>query len=192
MTIKKVLPEIIYNSLAAWKASIEWVILNKVISSFPSQTIRILILKLFGAEIANNVAIYGGNEYRNPKGLKVGSGSALGHRAILDARQGLTIGENVCFGTEVMIWTLHHDYNNEKFKMIGESVTIEDYVWLCSRCVVLPGVKIGKGAVIAAGAVVTKDVEPFAIMAGVPAKRIGSREENEYSYTPGYPRLHII
>lgn len=175
-----------------WKASLEWLFLNNIISHFPSHSVRKAVLRLMGASLAKNVAIYGGNEYRNPKGLKVGKGSALGHRAILDARRGLNIGENVCFGTEVMIWSLHHDYDDVNFKVVGAPVNIGNYVWLGSRCVILPGVTIGEGAVIAAGAVVTKDVEPYAIFGGVPAKRIGTRENKEYDYAPGYYRLHMV
>ncbi|OOQ57226.1 transferase [Mucilaginibacter pedocola] len=136
--------------------------------------------------------MYGGNEYRNPKGLTVGTGSALGHRAILDARRGLTIGKSVCFGTEVMIWSLHHDYNDTNFKVVGDSVVIGDYVWLGSRCIILPGVKIGDGAVIAAGAIVTKDVPAYTVAAGVPAKVVSKREEKDYDYAPGYSRMHMV
>lgn len=190
--LKSIIPLGIKRSLRIWRSSVEWFILNNVISSFPSQTIRIAVLKSMGAQIAKNVAIYGGNEYRNPKGLKVGKGSALGHRAILDARRGLTIGENVCFGTEVMIWTLHHNYNDYNFKVVGDSVMIGDYVWLGSRCIILPGVHVGEGAVVAAGAVVTKDVPPYKVVAGIPAKVVADRENKQYDYSPGYHRMHMV
>lgn len=175
-----------------WINSFKWFYLNWIISNFPSHTLRIIALRMMGAKIAKDVAIYGGNEYRAPSKLVVGKGSALGHRAILDARRGLVIGENVCFGTEVMIWTLHHDYNDINFKVTGASVIIGSYVWMGSRCIILPGVTIGEGAVIAAGAIVTKDVPAFSIVAGVPAKVVGKRDSKKYDYSPGKYRMHIV
>ncbi|MBB6002413.1 maltose O-acetyltransferase [Arcicella rosea] len=180
--------KIIFN----WLSSLEWFFLNSIISSFPSQRIRIWVLNLMGAKIPKSTALYGGNEYRNPKGLTIGMNTALGHRAVLDARMGLEIGNNVCFGTEVMIWSLHHDYNDIGFKGIGGKVTISDYVWLGSRCIILPGVTIGEGAVVAAGAVVTKDVEPYTVVGGIPAKKISLRERKEYNYSPNADRLHFV
>lgn len=190
--LKKNLPSGLKKWLVLWIDSIEWFFLNTLISSFPSQTVRILCLRMMGAKIPMSTSVYGGIEFRNPKGLKIGNGTALGHRAILDARMGLDIGDSVCFGTEVMIWTLHHDYNDIHFKGVGGDVKIGDYVWLGSRCIILPGVHIGKGAVVAAGAVVTKDVPEFTIVGGIPAKPIGIREKKEYDYFPSDYKLHIV
>jgi acetyltransferase-like isoleucine patch superfamily enzyme len=75
----------------------------------------------------------------------------------------------------VWIWTLEHDPQSPDFATVGGPVTIEDYAWVGCRVVILPGVCIGKGAVVAAGAVVTKDVPPYAIVGGVPARTIGER-----------------
>jgi acetyltransferase-like isoleucine patch superfamily enzyme len=190
--IKKLLPKSVTTFIRRWAESFQWFFLNTMLSSFPSHTVRKFFLRLMGAKIAKNVAIYGGNEYRNPKGLTVGVGSALGHRAILDARMGLNIGKSVCFGTEVMIWTLHHDYNNINFDAVGAPVVIGDYVWLGSRCIILPGVTIGEGAVIASGAVVTKDVEAYTVVGGVPARAISKRENKDYDYMPGFHRMHLV
>ncbi|MET3127331.1 acetyltransferase-like isoleucine patch superfamily enzyme [Arcicella rosea] len=190
--LKTIIPKSFFKWLYLWKDSIEWFFLNSIISSFPSQTIRIIILNFMGAKIPKSVAVYAGNEYRNPCGLVIGEGTALGHRGILDARMGLEIGKNVCFGTEVMIWSLHHDYNDIGFKAVGGKVIIEDYVWLGSRCIVLPGVIIGKGAVVAAGAVVTKDVAEYTVVGGIPAKVISLREKKAYNYSPSDYKLHLV
>ena len=96
---------------------------------------------------------------------------------------GVKIGANVDIAQETNIWTEQHDYNDPTYKAICKKVVIEDYVWLASRVTVLPGVRIGRGAVIASGAVVTKDVPPLAIVAGVPAKIIGYRKEEALQYT---------
>ena len=171
--------------------SIKWFVLNNILSSFPSKHVRMFILRLLGADIAPKVPIFGGCEYRDVKGLHIKEGSSIGHRCILDARKGLFIGKNVCIATEVMFWTLHHDYNSSDFRAVGAPVEIGEYAWICSRAIILPGVKIGKGAVVASGAVVTKDVEPFTIVGGIPAKKIGMRKEMDYDYVPRN-KYHII
>jgi maltose O-acetyltransferase len=123
--------------------------------------------------------------------LIISNGCSIGPRVRLDARKGLTIKENVTIAAEVMIWTLHHDYNDINFKTIGAPVIIDEYAWVCSRAIILPGVKIGKFAVVASGAVVTNDVPDYAIVGGVPAKIIGQREIKDYKYIP-YNKMHII
>jgi len=125
--------------------------------------------------IQNSTIIYGGAEIRSPHKIKIGAHSVIGHYAILDGRFGIYIGENVNLSTGVWIWTSEHDPQDPDFKAGGSSVTIEDYAWISCRVVILPGVRIGRGAVVAAGAVVTKDVDPYAIVGGVPAKVIGMR-----------------
>lgn len=101
---------------------------------------------------------------------------------MLDGRKGLKIGRSVVIAYEAIIWTLNHDYNDVHFCGKGASVEIDDYAWICSRSMILPGIKIGKGAVVASGAIVTKDVPPYSIVAGIPAKVIGKRMEKAYDY----------
>lgn len=89
---------------------------------------------------------------------------------------GLILGNNVDIAQEVNIWSEQHDYNNPSFKATKKSVFIDDYVWIASRVTILPGVHIGRGAVVACGAIVSKDVPPLAIVGGVPAHIIGYRQ----------------
>ncbi len=185
-------PVRVKKSFNLWRDSIKWFLLNSIFSSFPSQHVRKWFLRLMGAKIAKGVPVYGGTEYRYPKGLVIGKGSSIGHRAVLDARMGLTIGANVVLATEVMIWTLHHNYNDVNFKSEGAPIVIEDYAWLGSRCTILPGVTIGEGAVIAAGAVVTKNVPPYAVFGGVPAKQVAQRDKINYDYCPADYCLHMV
>lgn len=98
---------------------------------------------------------------------------------------GVIIGNNVDIAQETNIWTEQHDYNSPTYMSVCKEVIIEDYVWLSSRVTVLPGVHIGRGAVVASGAVVTKDVPPLAIVAGIPAKIIGYRKEEALQYHLG-------
>jgi acetyltransferase-like isoleucine patch superfamily enzyme len=119
-----------------------------------------------------------GTEIRDPWKIKIGNSTSIGHNSVLDGRGGLTIGDNVNFSSEVMVWTKQHDPQDSEFIIISKPVVIEDYAWVSCRAIILPGIIIGKGAVVAAGAVVTKDVKPYTIVGGVPAREIGKRNEN--------------
>lgn len=149
------------------------------IGKIPSQTIRkYLYSHYFQLNIGENTVIYNSCHLRDPHKITIGSNTSIGDRCILDGRSGLTIGSSVNMSTGAWIWTLQHDPNDPDFAAKGAPVVIEDYAWISSRTTILPGVTIGKGAVVAAGAVVTKSVEPYAIVGGVPAKKIGDRNTN--------------
>ena len=141
--------------------------------------------------IGENVSMYNSLEIRNPKGLILEGNNSLGKYILLDARKDLIIKRGAVIASHVLIWTLQHDYNTKDFRATGAPVTIGEYSWICSRSIILPGVTIGKGAVVASGAVVTKDVEPYTIVGGVPAKKIGMREIVEYDYRHN-SNLHIV
>lgn len=86
---------------------------------------------------------------------------------MLDGRKAkLIIGANVDIAQETNIWTLEHEVNDNMHKVNGADVIIDDHVWIASRVTILPGVHIGRGAVIAAGAVVSKDVPELEIWGG--------------------------
>lgn len=152
------------------------------ISEIHLHSVRIFFYKyIYRISLAKNVVIYSGCEIRSPQKLTIGEGSIIGDNAILDARAGLKIGSNVCFASNVSIWTLQHDYRDPEFRCTPDHygpVTIGDRAWIGPNTVILHNVTIGEGAVIAAGAVVTKDVPPFTLVGGVPAKIIGNRPKN--------------
>ena len=180
---------IIYNSFNSWINSIEY-ILNILISHTPSRHLRLLLYRIFGAKIKSRVAIFSNVNIRNIKGLQIEEGCSIGPKVLLDARKGLKIGKNVTIAYETIIWTLHHDYNSPDFRADGAPVEIGDYAWICSRSIILPGVKIGEGAVVASGAIVTKDVDPYSVVGGVPAMKIAERSR-DLNYVP-YHKLHIV
>ena len=122
------------------------------------------------------------------KGLTIGINSVINSNCRLDSRGFLEIGNNVSISEDVILLTA--DHNEDLLGVLNreKNVFIGDYVWIGTRAMVLPGVKIGKGAVIAAGAVVTKNVEPLAVVGGIPAKFIKTRTE-KFDYTARYKRL---
>ena len=113
-----------------------------------------------------------------PQRIVIGKNSVINNGCLLDGRGGLEIGENVNVAFDVHIYTMAHDYNDPHFAGVFAPVRIDDYAWLSSRSTVLPGVTVGRGAVVAAGAVVTKDVAPRAVVAGVPARTIDHRNDD--------------
>lgn len=157
-------------------------LVERVIPSIPSKTLRNVFIRWAGVKASRNVCFYPGFMVRKPKGLIIEEGVSIGPKCLLDARMGLTIHKNAVIAYEAIIWSLNHDYNDIHFKGKGAPTEIGEYAWVCSRSIILPGVKIGKGAIVASGAIVTKDVPNYAIVGGVPAKIIGYREEKDYQY----------
>lgn len=137
------------------------------------------MLRLFGMKIGKHTQIMRKVDVRCPYRIIIGSGTTIEKNVLLDGRGGqLMIGDNVDIAQNSSIWTLEHDYNDPDFKSVGDSVIIGDYCWIASNVTVLPGVELGRGAVVATGAVVTKDVSELTVVAGVPAKPISSRKDN--------------
>ncbi len=166
----------------------------KWIAETPSHHVRNFFYRyVYLVDMASKVIIYAGAEIRNPVNLKIGKGSIIGDNAILDAREGIEIGANVCFASGVRIWTLQHDYRDPYFAcnpVHYGPVKICDRAWIGPHTIILRNVTIGEGAVVAAGAVVTKDVPPYTVVGGIPAKVIGQRPNNlKYVFDGRHPHF---
>jgi acetyltransferase-like isoleucine patch superfamily enzyme len=152
------------------------------LSQTPSHTIRNFIYKnCCGIKIGPKVVIYHGCEIREPSNIVIGRGAIIGDHSILDGRNGIEIGEDVVFASNVRIWTEQHDHEDPWFRcstQVHKPVVIDRHAWIGSHTTILHSVHVGEGAVVAAGAVVTHDVPPFTIVAGIPAKKIGERNHN--------------
>ena len=131
-------------------------------------------------KLGNNVIIRGGVKMRSPWNIEIGENSIIGQESYLDGSCGIIIGKNTDFSMGVCVWTVEHNPQCPHYSMVdgGAPVSIGDRVWISCRAIILPGVDVGEGAVVAAGSVVTKDVEPFTICAGIPAKKINERNRN--------------
>src|SRR3989338_2328385 len=151
----------------------------------PSHHFRRFFYRLCGVKIGNGSTIHMGARFYNPGNIEIGNDSIIGEGAVLDGRDKLIIGDHVDIASEVMIYNSEHDVQSGDFEAKTAPVEISDYVFIGPRAIILPGVKIGKGAVVGAGAVVTKDTESFTIVGGVPAKNIGERKIKDLNYKLG-------
>jgi len=156
-----------------------------LIGVIPSHHIRRFFYRIGGIGIDSGSTIHTGARFYNPWNIKIGKDSIIGEGAVLDGRNDLLIGDHVDIASEVMIYNGEHDVNDPSFKAVFAPVVIEDYVFIGARAIILPGVTIKKGAVVGAGAVVTKDVPEFTIVGGVPARPIGERKDKNTHYKLG-------
>jgi maltose O-acetyltransferase len=156
---------------------------NHVVNAVPSQHLRLLYYRYaMKFAIGPGATILLGAIVDKRGGLSVGAHSIVADRCRLDSRGGLAIGSNVAIATDVIILSADHDGMAPDFPYRERPVRIEDHAWIGTRAIVLPGVTIGRGAIVAAGSVVTKDVPPLEIVAGAPARSVGRRPESALGY----------
>lgn len=164
---------------------LEVMLLNFVVNQIPSHVLRRFFYRLAGIKIGNGSAIHMGARFYDPRNIVIGNDSIIGEETVLDGRDKLIIGSHVDLASEVMIYNSQHNIYSSDFHAEKKEVIIGDYVFIGPRAIILSGVKIKKGAVVGAGAVVTKDVEEMDIVGGVPAKVIGKRNLKNLEYTLG-------
>lgn len=160
---------------------------------FPSHRIRRFIYKnVFLIKIGKNSTIQSGAEILSPWNISIGDGSVISQDCKIDGRNGLTIGNNANISAGVWIFTAGHDINNPYYRGSEDegTVIIGDRTWISLRAIILPKTEIKEGAVVAAGAVVTKDCDAFGLYAGIPAKKIAERNKN-LLYNLDFSWLHF-
>lgn len=191
-----------------------WVFLATLTGLIPSHRLRLFLYRyFFRIKIGRESHIHWLARFNQPSGIEIGHNCIIGNDAFLDGRfprsqvtgrkgdlityfkefwnpsyRPLKIGNNVSIAGEVRIYTMEHDINDPDFKEIGAPVLIEDYVVIGTRVTILPGVHVGRGAVVASGAVVTKDVPEFTAVGGVPAQFIKERNR-DLRYNLNFGRL---
>lgn len=161
----------------------------RFISAVPLHSFRNFFYRIFGIKIGSGSTFHIGATFYYPPNISLGEGTIVGNKVFIDGRDKVKIGSNTDIASEVMIYNSEHDLGDPDFKAILAPVTIGDYCFIGPRAIIMPGVKIGDGSVIAGGAVVTKDVPAYTIVGGVPAKPIAERKNKKLTYKLGRPRL---
>ena len=163
---------------------------NIIVKGIPFHFVRTTYLQLCGMKIGRKATLLRGVTVVRPERITIGEQTIVGMQCFLGGEAGLTIGKTVNISSFVVMLGGRHDVNDPTFASIPEPIVIEDYAWIATRATIMGGVHIGRGAVVATGAVVTKDIPPYTIVGGVPAKKIGERDPNackyEFDYHPWF------
>lgn len=159
-----------------------------LVGYIPFHHVRRFFYRIAGIKIGKGSTIHMGARFYNPSNIVIGEDSILGEGIILDGREKLHIGNHVDIASEVMIYNAEHNIHSNDFESTTAPVVIEDYVFIGPRAIIMPGVTIKHGSVVAAGAVVTKDVEEYNIVGGIPAHTIAERKNKDLHYRLGRAR----
>jgi maltose O-acetyltransferase len=160
-----------------------------IVGFVPSHLIRKFFYRLSGIKMGRGTTFHMGARFYLPRNISLGEDTIVGDHAFIDGRAKVVIGSHTDIASQLMIYNSEHDLSDPRFLATEEPVSIGDYCFIGPRVIIMPGVSIGKGAVVAGGAVVTKDVDAGTIVGGVPAKVIGVRPLKEFQYKLGRARL---
>ena len=162
---------------------------NHVVFHIPFWIVRRFFYRLRGGRFGKGSQIDMRVTMMGIGSLKIGNHCHINRDCLIDARGGIIIHDNVSISHRVVVMTGSHDYKKPDFPFVSSKMEIEDYVWIGVNATIVGNVQIGKGAVVCAGAVVTKNVEPYAVVAGIPAVKIMERPRDlQYTILNGiYP-----
>ena len=137
---------------------------------------RRFVLRRFGAKIGAHVNIYNSAVIYFPWTLEVGEWSAIGEEALIYNLGPVTIGSRATISHRAHLCAGTHDYTQPDLPLRKPPIRIGDQAWICADAFVGPGITVGVGAVVGARAVVTRDVAPWVVVAGNPARRVNNRK----------------
>lgn len=167
--------------------SLKYYIYNYFISYFPSYKLRILYLrKILKYQIGENSFIHLGCFFYGNK-IKIGKNTVIGRNCCMG--EDVTIGDNCSITAQTYIFSTSHIKDSPTFQGCYNPVTIGNRVWTGVRSMILPGVNIGDGAILGAQSVATKDIPPYKVFAGCPAKEVSKRAQDltyELYYFPPF------
>lgn len=164
---------------------------NGLPRSKPGLHLRRILLSWAGMKLHRPVVIFGPLTIMPPGAahlVSIGSRSFLNTHTRFGARGGVFIGRFAQIGANVSFETVSHEIDFESGKARPDQVApivVEDHVWIGSGAIILGGVTIGRGSIVAAGAVVTRDVPPLTVVGGVPAKALRTVNEKTRSMVDG-------
>ncbi len=137
--------------------------------------VRPVLYRLCGFDVHRSATLQGGVRFFHVGRLTVGEGSLINRGVYLDNRGGITIGRQVSIAHDAKLYTMGHDPHDPTFATKAAPIRLDDHAVVFAGAMLMPGVHVGQGAVVMAGAVVTKDVPPGRMVGGNPAVDIGER-----------------
>lgn len=165
--------------------------LNHLVNRIPLIGPRMAVYEAFGVRFTDRrrSTIMLGAEVWEPRHLKMGVDSIIGRDCLVDARGGITIGDRVNVTSNSVFMTAKHEVDEPGAPATFEPIVVEDQAWIALGATILGGVTVGEGAVVAAGSVVTSDVDARVIVAGIPATIVRPRPAGvgqETGYRPNW------
>lgn len=155
----------------------------------PGHRLRLAVLRsLLLMDVAAGCAVEREVRATTRGGVTIGPGCNINRGVLLDGRGGLTIGAQVNISPEACLLTAGHDVESPTFAGRVQPTVVGDRCWVATRAILLPGTVLGEGAVVAAGAVVRGDVPPWTVVAGAPARPVGTRSPDAQRQLPAYRR----
>lgn len=136
---------------------------------------RIFLLRIFGAKIGRGCTVYPSCKIWAPWNLEMNDYACLSFEVDCYCVDRVTIGRHATVSQGAFLCTASHDISDPGMRLLTAPIVIGDNAWVTARAIICPGVTLGEGAVIGAGAVVSKDVEPWTVVGGNPAKFIKNR-----------------
>lgn len=173
--------------LSKWYEGLLFYVLNNVLLKMTPYWVRQgFMRRILGYRIGKDTSIAMGCFFTGYD-IKIGDNTVINRFCYVDGRGPLYIGNNVNVSHYTIIHTLTHIANSPYFHAEQRPVAIMDHVWIGARAIILPGVVVGEGAIVAAGAVVNRDVPPYAIVVGNPAQVVGERTRDLRYKTRYFP-----
>ena len=162
---------------------------NFFLSFIPAPIVKRWVMSLLGANIDKRSCIAAGITFTELKGLRVGSNVVINTNCYIDARGGLTIGNNVNIMRDVKIYTAGHRISSPLFEMTRQETKVGDNAVIFAGAIIVPGVNIGAGAIILPGSVVSQDIPGNEIWGGNPARLI-RKNSTKFFYNNSYNQVY--
>jgi putative colanic acid biosynthesis acetyltransferase WcaF len=144
----------------------------------PMHAWRAFLLRCFGARLGPNCHIYARCEIWAPWNLHCEEGASIADGAVIYNAAPVYLGSHAIVSQDAYVCTATHDYDNPEFPMTYTPIRIGAYAWLCARSAVLPGVTVYEGAVLGLGAIAHRDLDPWQVYAGSPARPVRQRKRH--------------
>lgn len=135
------------------------------------------LLRCFGCKVGSRAAVRSSAKIQYPWKVAIGRNAQIGDEVVLSSTGPIVIGDNVVISQRAFICAGTHDISTCRFQTLAVPITIDSEAWICAQAFIYPGVHVGRGAIVAAAAVLRDDIPPYQIFAGSPAVCVGDRRD---------------